>query len=162
MRNYTELGELNFSQHEQVVRKFPPCFFISLHFHLSSLCCCHNVHSVFKRPKIDACAHARTETRVKAFIFWFSLYLFSQWKCLHRVNFFSDSLYTALFFKIQIWLVGFEDTFIFSWKSNRHLWADCLENVGASTCNNTMGFHVLLQGKRYVYIRNLPTAKSII
>jgi hypothetical protein len=27
-----------------------------------------------------------------------------------------------------------------------HLWADCLENVGASPFHNTMGLHSLLQG----------------
>jgi hypothetical protein len=31
-------------------------------------------------------------------------------------------------------------------KPHRHLWADCLENVGASTFHNPMGLHVLLQG----------------
>jgi hypothetical protein len=28
----------------------------------------------------------------------------------------------------------------------RHLWADCLENVGASMSHNPMGLHGLLQG----------------
>jgi hypothetical protein len=28
----------------------------------------------------------------------------------------------------------------------RHLWADCLENVGPSTSHNPMGLHGLLQG----------------
>jgi hypothetical protein len=28
----------------------------------------------------------------------------------------------------------------------RHLWADCLENVGASTSHNSMGLHGLLHG----------------
>jgi hypothetical protein len=32
------------------------------------------------------------------------------------------------------------------WQLHRHLWADCLENVGASTSHNTMGLHGLLQG----------------
>jgi hypothetical protein len=30
-------------------------------------------------------------------------------------------------------------------RHNRHLWADCLENVGASTSHNSMGFRGLLQ-----------------
>jgi hypothetical protein len=29
---------------------------------------------------------------------------------------------------------------------HRQLWADCLENVGASTSHNPMGLHGLLQG----------------
>jgi hypothetical protein len=29
---------------------------------------------------------------------------------------------------------------------NRHLWTDCLENVGALTSHNPMGLHGLLQG----------------
>jgi hypothetical protein len=29
---------------------------------------------------------------------------------------------------------------------HRHLWADCLENVGTSTSHNPMGLHGLLQG----------------
>jgi hypothetical protein len=29
---------------------------------------------------------------------------------------------------------------------HRHLWADCLKNVGASTSHNSMGLHGLLQG----------------
>jgi hypothetical protein len=32
------------------------------------------------------------------------------------------------------------------WQPHRRLWADCLENVGASTSHNPMGFHGLLQG----------------
>jgi hypothetical protein len=31
-------------------------------------------------------------------------------------------------------------------KPHRHLWADCLENVGASTSHNRIGLHGLLQG----------------
>jgi hypothetical protein len=30
--------------------------------------------------------------------------------------------------------------------NNRHLWADCLENMGASKSHNPMGLHGLLQG----------------
>jgi hypothetical protein len=30
--------------------------------------------------------------------------------------------------------------------NHRHLWAVCLENVGASTSHNFMGLHGLLQG----------------
>jgi hypothetical protein len=37
---------------------------------------------------------------------------------------------------------------------HRHLWADCLENVGASTSHNHMGFHSLLQ--RYLYLQSNP------
>jgi hypothetical protein len=32
------------------------------------------------------------------------------------------------------------------WQLYRHLWAKCLENVEASTSQNTMGLHGLLQG----------------
>jgi hypothetical protein len=32
----------------------------------------------------------------------------------------------------------------------RHLWADCLENVGASTSHNPVGLHGLLQGELYL------------
>jgi hypothetical protein len=31
-------------------------------------------------------------------------------------------------------------------KPDRYLWADCLENVEASTSHNPMGLHGLLQG----------------
>jgi hypothetical protein len=31
-------------------------------------------------------------------------------------------------------------------KSHRHLWAECLENVGASTSHGPMGLHGMLQG----------------
>jgi hypothetical protein len=31
------------------------------------------------------------------------------------------------------------------WQPHRHLWADCLENVGVSTYHNPMGLHGLLQ-----------------
>jgi hypothetical protein len=33
-----------------------------------------------------------------------------------------------------------------AWKPNRHLWADCLDNVGSSTAHNPMGLHGLLKG----------------
>jgi hypothetical protein len=33
----------------------------------------------------------------------------------------------------------------------RHLWADCLEDVGASTSHTPMGLHGLLQGRLYVF-----------
>jgi hypothetical protein len=32
-------------------------------------------------------------------------------------------------------------------ESHPHLWADCLEYVGASTAHNPMGLHALLQGQ---------------
>jgi hypothetical protein len=32
------------------------------------------------------------------------------------------------------------------WQSHRHLWADYLENMGASTSHNPMTLHGLLQG----------------
>jgi hypothetical protein len=35
------------------------------------------------------------------------------------------------------------------WQIYHHLWADCLENVGASTSHNRMGVHGLLQGQHY-------------
>jgi hypothetical protein len=35
--------------------------------------------------------------------------------------------------------------------THRHLWADCLENVGASTSHNPIGFHGLLQGWLYLF-----------
>jgi hypothetical protein len=31
------------------------------------------------------------------------------------------------------------------YRPHRHLWVDCLENVGASTSHNPMGLHDLLQ-----------------
>jgi hypothetical protein len=34
---------------------------------------------------------------------------------------------------------------------HRHLWADCLENMGASTSDNPRGLHVLLQGQLYLF-----------
>jgi hypothetical protein len=34
----------------------------------------------------------------------------------------------------------------YSWQPYRHLWADYLENVGASTSHNPMGLHGLSQG----------------
>jgi hypothetical protein len=37
------------------------------------------------------------------------------------------------------------------WQPHRHLWADCLENVGASTSHNPTGFHGLLQGWLYLF-----------
>jgi hypothetical protein len=33
------------------------------------------------------------------------------------------------------------------WKPYRHLWADCLDNVGASTSHNLLGLQGLLQGQ---------------
>jgi hypothetical protein len=33
-----------------------------------------------------------------------------------------------------------------SWQSYRHLWADCLDNVGSLTSHNPIGLHSLLQG----------------
>jgi hypothetical protein len=33
-----------------------------------------------------------------------------------------------------------------AWQPHRHLWADCLENVRASTSHNPVGLHGLLQG----------------
>jgi hypothetical protein len=39
----------------------------------------------------------------------------------------------------------------------RHLWADCLENVGASTSHNHMGLHGLLTG----IALPLPSSKTI-
>jgi hypothetical protein len=38
-----------------------------------------------------------------------------------------------------------------AWQPYRHLWADCLEDVGASTSHNHMGLHCLLQGQLYFY-----------
>jgi hypothetical protein len=35
-------------------------------------------------------------------------------------------------------------------KTNCHLWADVLENVGSSTSHNLIGFHGLLQGLLYL------------
>jgi hypothetical protein len=52
---------VQFSPHEAATQKvLPPPFPISLHFDLSSLCCLHNVHPMFKRPETDACALGRT------------------------------------------------------------------------------------------------------
>jgi hypothetical protein len=43
------------------------------------------------------------------------------------------------------WTAGI--SFLFSLqRPHRHLWADCLENVGASTSHNLLGLHGLLQG----------------
>jgi hypothetical protein len=42
-------------------------------------------------------------------------------------------------------------------KPHRHLWADCLENVGASTSQNPMGLHGLLQGQFYLLQGELYT-----
>jgi hypothetical protein len=39
----------------------------------------------------------------------------------------------------------------YSWQPHRHLLADCLENVGASTSHNLMGLHGLLQGYLYLF-----------
>jgi hypothetical protein len=36
-----------------------------------------------------------------------------------------------------------------AWQPYRHLWADCLDNVGSSTSHNPMGLHSLLQGELY-------------
>jgi hypothetical protein len=33
-----------------------------------------------------------------------------------------------------------------SWQPHRHLWANCLETVGALMSHNPVGFHGLLQG----------------
>jgi hypothetical protein len=38
------------------------------------------------------------------------------------------------------------------WQPYRHRWADCLENVGASTFHNPMGLYGLLQGQLYLFI----------
>jgi hypothetical protein len=38
-----------------------------------------------------------------------------------------------------------------SWQPHRHLWADCLDNVGSSTSHNLTGLHVLLRGWLYYY-----------
>jgi hypothetical protein len=35
---------------------------------------------------------------------------------------------------------------LLSSSSYRHLWSDCLENVGSSLCHSPMGLHCLLQG----------------
>jgi hypothetical protein len=37
---------------------------------------------------------------------------------------------------------------------HRHLWAECLENVGASMAHTPMGLHVLLLEELSVYISN--------
>jgi hypothetical protein len=39
-----------------------------------------------------------------------------------------------------------------AWQPFRHLWADCLENVGASTSHNPMGLHGLLQEYFYPFL----------
>jgi hypothetical protein len=36
------------------------------------------------------------------------------------------------------------------WQPHRHLFADCLVNVGASMSHNPMGLHCLLQGELYL------------
>jgi hypothetical protein len=38
------------------------------------------------------------------------------------------------------------------WTPHRHLWAECLENVGTSTSRNPTGLHGLLQGYLYLYL----------
>jgi hypothetical protein len=43
-----------------------------------------------------------------------------------------------------------------SWQLHRHLWFDCLGNVGASTSHNLMSLHGLLQGQLYLfYLSNI-------
>jgi hypothetical protein len=47
-----------------------------------------------------------------------------------------------------------------AWQLHCHLWADCVENVGASTSQNPMGLHALLQGwlyLLYIYISGYHT-----
>jgi hypothetical protein len=39
----------------------------------------------------------------------------------------------------------------YGWQSQRHLWADCLENVWTSTSHNPMGLNGLLQWQLYLY-----------
>jgi hypothetical protein len=39
------------------------------------------------------------------------------------------------------------------WQPHRHLWADCLENVGASTSHNPMGLHGLLRDS-FTFLEN--------
>jgi hypothetical protein len=49
--------------------------------------------------------------------------------------------------------------------SPRHLWDDCLENVGASTSHNSMGLHGLLQGQLYLsslYICHVSAAMCFV
>jgi hypothetical protein len=60
----------------------------------------------------------------------------SEWTLLPRY-------YIDPFYKCKIQKLSFSPYLLFS--SHRHLWADCLQNVGASTSHNTMGLHTLLQ-----------------
>jgi hypothetical protein len=39
------------------------------------------------------------------------------------------------------------------WPGDRHLWANCLENVGALMSHNLMGLHGLLQGLLYFFFK---------
>jgi hypothetical protein len=43
-------------------------------------------------------------------------------------------------------LSGGSATGSWGWQHHRHLWADCLENVGVSTSHNPLNLHVLLHG----------------
>jgi hypothetical protein len=42
-------------------------------------------------------------------------------------------------------ILGVKDADAWDWQPQRHLWTDCLENVGASTSHNPMGLHDLLE-----------------
>jgi uncharacterized membrane-anchored protein len=47
---------------------------------------------------------------------------------------------------VPVIFLGVKGGRLIGWWPHRHLWADCLENVGASTSHNPMGLHGLLQG----------------
>jgi hypothetical protein len=49
---------VQFSPHETATQNPPPPFSISLLFDLSSLCCSHNMHPVFKFPETEACSQS--------------------------------------------------------------------------------------------------------
>jgi hypothetical protein len=44
---------------------------------------------------------------------------------------------------------------VYGWQPHRHLWADGLENVGASASHNPMGLRSLLEGQFYLYLYTL-------
>jgi hypothetical protein len=52
---------------------------------------------------------------------------------------------------------GLEVAGAWSWQLHRHLWADCPEDMRASTSHNPMGLHGLLQGYLYLYMISLRT-----
>jgi hypothetical protein len=45
----------------------------------------------------------------------------------------------------------------YGWQPHSHLWAKCLENVGALTSHNPMSLHGLLQGELYFFLQDFPT-----